>query len=110
MPALPKLAAPSHGHLNDEGAAQGEGAVTASGRLANDAVSAHRHAHGHGSAHTHALHHGHSHSHAPGQRHPMAEPGFSLLRLSVWQRLAIALPLTVLLWAAAIAVISGGGL
>lgn len=40
----------------------------------------------------------------------MAEPGFSLLRLSVWQRLAIALPLTVLLWAAAIAVISGGGL
>lgn len=40
----------------------------------------------------------------------MAAPGFSLLRLSIWQRLAIALPLTVLLWAATLAVIADGGL
>ncbi|TSJ60553.1 hypothetical protein FO470_17550 [Starkeya sp. 3C] len=61
-------------------------------------------------AHDHAPHdHGHAHhSHAAGERHPAARPGFSLLRLSVWQRLAIALPLAALLWAAALAVIGAG--
>lgn len=60
------------------------------------------HLHDHGHAHAH------HHSHAEGERHPAARPGFSLLRLSAVQRLAIALPLAALLWAAALAVIWGG--
>ncbi|MBS9479268.1 hypothetical protein KIP89_19345 [Ancylobacter sp. VKM B-3255] len=59
-------------------------------------------------AHAHA--HPHAHSHGPHQRHPAAEPGFSLLRLSVWQRLAIAAPLAALLWAGALLVMSQGGM
>ncbi|MFD2029915.1 hypothetical protein ACFSKM_05610 [Ancylobacter dichloromethanicus] len=53
--------------------------------------------------------HGHRHhAHAAGERHPPARPGFSLLRLSALQRLAIALPLAALLWAMALAVIGAG--
>ncbi|WP_371347486.1 hypothetical protein [Ancylobacter sp. IITR112] len=82
---------------------------------------------GHGHAHSpgqdHGHHHGHPqdhgaspgavhlrrhHSHAEGERHPAARPGFSLLRLSALQRLAIALPLAALLWAMALAVIGAG--
>jgi len=85
---------------------------------------AHSHDHGHDHSHVHDHSHGHSHghgtqagaagsahhrhSHAPGERHPAARPGFSLLRLSAWQRLAIALPLAALIWAAALAVIGAG--
>ncbi len=35
-------------------------------------------------------------------------PAVSLLRLSVWQRLAIVVPLAALLWAAALWVLAGG--
>lgn len=107
MPALPKFAAPAHGHDHDAEAATGQSAVAAAGQA--DASHARHHLHGEHSNRHHAHSH-HGHAHAPGERHPMAAPGFSLLRLSIWQRLAIALPLTVVLWAAAIAVISGGGL
>ncbi len=77
----------------------------------------HRHAHGHGPAHDHGPEpHGHAHrphvhvhSHGPGHRHPAARPGFSFLRLSVWQRLVIVLPLAAVIWALALAVIWGGG-
>jgi hypothetical protein len=56
-----------------------------------------------GGAHLHR-----HHSHAAGERHPPARPGFSLLRLSALQRLAIALPLAAVLWAMALAVIGVG--
>jgi len=68
------------------------------------AAPAHRHAHEHGHVHSHAPAHPHHH-HAPGHRHPAARPGFSLMLLSAWQRLALVLPLAVLIWAAALAVI-----
>ncbi|MCK0208215.1 hypothetical protein MWN33_09245 [Starkeya koreensis] len=82
----------------------------------------HDHDHLHEHAHHHpaptqedaqAGHHGHSHdrhhhSHGAGERHPAARPAFSLLRLSALQRLAIALPLAGLIWAAALAVIGAG--
>lgn len=59
-------------------------------------------------AHSHDHVHGHLHTHSHGpHRHPAATPAFSLLRLSVWQRLAIALPLAALLWAGALWVIAG---
>ncbi|SCW86778.1 hypothetical protein [Ancylobacter rudongensis] len=76
---------------------------------------------GHG--HAHSPGHGHDdghlphaparpgsrhHSHKAGERHPSARPGFSLLRLSALQRLAIALPMAVALWAMALAVIGAG--
>lgn len=73
----------------------------------HDHGHSHDHAHNHAHSHAHAAHHGHSH--APGERHPAARPGFSLLRLSAVQRLAIALPLAALVWAAALAVIGAGG-
>lgn len=57
--------------------------------------------------HAHSAHR-HHHSHAAGERHPSVRPGFSLLRLSALQRLAIALPLAALLWAMALAVIGAG--
>jgi hypothetical protein len=47
---------------------------------------------------THA--HSHEHIHAPGERHPHARAAWSLLRLSVFERLAIAAALAVILWAA----------
>lgn len=56
-------------------------------------------------AHSHDYSHNHSHAHA--HRHPPAKPALSLLRLSVWQRLAIALPLAALLWAGTLWVIAG---
>lgn len=82
----------------------------------------HRHGHAHGAAHApspgahahvhrhHAHAHGHhAHAHGPGRRHPAARPGFSFLRLSVWQRLLLVLPLAGVIWALALAVIWGGG-
>ena len=56
-------------------------------------------------AHSHDHLHTHSHGHA--HRHPAARPALSLLRLSVWQRLAIVLPLAALLWAGTLWVIAG---
>lgn len=67
----------------------------------------HAHPDPHPLAHTHS--HSHSHSHGPGLRHPAARPSLSLLRLSAWQRLAIVIPLAVLLWAAALWVMHGAG-
>lgn len=79
------------------------------------------HVHGHAPDHAHDVHdhasdapapvHGHPHhhhAHGPGRRHPAARPGLSLLRLAVWQRLALVLPLAALIWALALAVIWGG--
>jgi len=65
--------------------------------------AAHSHDHVHGHSHGPA----HAHSHGPAHRHPAATPAFSLLRLSVWQRLAIVLPLAALLWAGTLWVIAG---
>ncbi|MCS0504017.1 hypothetical protein [Ancylobacter mangrovi] len=79
-----------------------QGLAPASSREGAHAPSgAHGHAHAHG--------HPHGHSHGPGRRHPPARPSASLLRLSVWQRLAMAVPLAALLWAAALWVIGGVG-
>lgn len=72
------------------------------------------HAHGHAPDHVHGApaqahaHLHHHHAHGPGRRHPAARPGLSLLRLAVWQRLALVLPLAALIWALALAVIWGG--
>ncbi len=75
------------------------------------------HGHAHPAGHDHEHGHAHAadasplhrhHSHAAGERHPAARPGFSLLRLSALQRLAIALPLAAALWAMALAVIGAG--
>ena len=41
-----------------------------------------------------------THHHHHGHIHPPAPIGASLLRLSVWQRLAIAVALIALMWAA----------
>ncbi|MBB3772306.1 hypothetical protein FHS55_002918 [Angulomicrobium tetraedrale] len=81
-----------HSHDHDHG---GEGATVP--------VPAHRP----GAAHAHSP--SHRHSHGPGRRHPPARPGFSLLRLSAMQRLAIALPLAALIWALALVVLAAGG-
>jgi len=67
---------------------------------------AHTHTHEAG-AHAHSHHHGHSHG--PDRRHPAARPGLSLIRLSVWQRLAIVLPIAALVWAMVLAVVAGAG-
>ncbi|MDQ0510420.1 hypothetical protein [Ancylobacter amanitiformis] len=83
---------PDHGHAHDHG--HGEEGV---------AIPAHRA----GASHSHSP--SHRHSHGPGRRHPPARPGFSLLRLSAVQRLAIALPLAALIWALALAVLAAGG-
>ncbi|MBN8964948.1 MAG: hypothetical protein J0H89_06100 [Rhizobiales bacterium] len=42
----------------------------------------------------------HRHHHPPGQGHTPAAAGASLLRLSVWQRLAVAAVAVAVLWAA----------
>jgi hypothetical protein len=46
--------------------------------------------------------HIHPHSHAPGERHPHATVSPSLLRFSVFERLAIAVLLAVILWGAVV--------
>ena len=78
---------------------------------ASDGGHGHVHPAGHDHDHAHAADasplHRH-HSHAAGERDPAARPGFSLLRLSALQRLAIALPLAAALWAMALAVIGAG--
>lgn len=51
------------------------------------------------SIHPHPGFHEHGHHHA-GDRHPPAAIGLSLLRMSVWQRLAGAFALIALLWLA----------
>ena len=63
-------------------------------------ASHHHHDH---SDHTHA-----HHAHPPGTRHPAATVAPSLLRMSAFTRLALVLPVAVLLWAAALAVLWGG--
>lgn len=67
-----------------------------------------RHAHDHDHDHAHGHSHGHAHGHAHGDEqahthnHPSsarrAEPGLSLLRMSAFQRLAIALALVAAIW------------
>lgn len=48
-------------------------------------------------------HHGHSHHHHhPGQGHPPVTAHPSILRMSVWGRLAFAAALIALLWASAV--------
>jgi hypothetical protein len=42
----------------------------------------------------------HRHHHPPGQGHMPVAAGSSLLRLSVWQRLAVAAAVVAVLWAA----------
>ena len=42
--------------------------------------------------------HGHHHHHAPGQGHPPATIGPSLLRMTVGARISIAAVLTALIW------------
>lgn len=104
-----------HDHAHTSAPPEGRGKAGAGG---------HGHAHSPGHAHDHGHDHGHAHgssdvredaapphrhhSHAAGERHPPARPGFSLLRLSAVQRLAIALPLAAVLWAMALAVIGVG--
>ena len=57
----------------------------------------HDHSHGHGHDHTHG--HGHAHGAAMQFARPQsAVPAFSLLTLSVWQRLAGASALIFVLW------------
>jgi hypothetical protein len=56
--------------------------------------------HDHGQDHSHL--HGHHHHHAPGQRHPPATVGSSLLRMTVGARLSVAAVLIALIWAVVI--------
>ncbi|TCK23129.1 hypothetical protein EV667_3805 [Ancylobacter aquaticus] len=92
-----------HDHAHGSAPSEGRGTTGAGG-----------HGHAHSADHDHG--HGHPagasrhrrHSHAAGERHPPARPGFSLLRLSALQRLAIALPLAAALWVLALAVIGVG--
>jgi len=48
----------------------------------------------------------HPHTHAPGERHPHATVPPSLLRLSIFERLAIVALLAMVLWCAVIWAIS----
>lgn len=68
-------------------------------------ASHHQHDH---SNHAHSSHAQPHHGHPPGTRHPAAVVGPSLLRMSAFARLALVLPVAVLLWAAALAVLWGG--
>jgi hypothetical protein len=49
--------------------------------------------------HVHDQTHGHHHHHAPGQGHPPAKVGPSLLRMTVGARFSIAAALIALIWA-----------
>ncbi len=62
---------------------------------------AHDHAHSHDHAHGHAHDHGpgHHHHHAPGQPHPAQAVTWSILRMPLAARLAVAAVLSVALWA-----------
>lgn len=53
-------------------------------------------------------HHSHHHSHPMGTRHPPDVVVFSLLRMSALGRLALIVPIVLLLWVAAFAVLQGG--
>lgn len=114
MSALLKPAA-AHlaGHRHDRHGA-GEADAAAAGAHDHDhagPVHADHDHHNHAShAHAHSRHPHAHHSHRPGERHPIAAPGFSLLRLSVWQRLALVIPLAWALWVCALLVISEGGM
>lgn len=68
--------------------------------LVSPAVGGHDHGHDHA--------HDHHHGHAPGHPHPHIAVPPSLLRASLAQRLAIALPVAAVLWALALWVINGG--
>lgn len=106
-----------HDHAHTSAPPEGRGKAGAGGHgHAHSPGHAHDHDHGHDHGHAHgssdvregaAPPHRH-HSHAAGERHPPARPGFSLLRLSAVQRVAIALPLAAVLWAMALAVIGVG--
>jgi len=69
--------------------------------LAPPPAGSHDHVHGHD--------HGHGHAHSPALRQVRrAAPPASLLRASLVQRLAIAVPVAALLWALALWVLQGG--
>ena len=46
--------------------------------------------------------HNHPHHHSPGEAHPPSPISLSLLRMSAWERLAIAAVVVALLWGTAI--------
>ncbi len=93
-----------HDHAHMPAPPDGRGTASDGGHgIAHPAGHDHDHAHAADASHLHR-----HHSHAAGERHPAARPGFSLLRLSALQRLAIALPLAAALWAMALAVIGAG--
>jgi hypothetical protein len=52
--------------------------------------------------------HDHHHHHGPVRRAVAAEPTWSILRMSAWQRLAGAAVLLVALWAAVASTVSWG--
>ncbi len=58
---------------------------------------AHSHAHRHDAASAHGV--GGGHHHAPETPHPAQEPPWSMLRLSLLARLALAAGLSAVLWA-----------
>ncbi len=69
----------------------------------------HDHGHDHDHGQGHGIEHGHTHAHAPATkavRRASVPP--SLLRASLLQRLAVALPVAIVIWALALWVIHGG--
>ena len=58
----------------------------------------HAHGHGHGHSHSHSHGHGHGPAHPPQSVNRGIGPEFSLIRLSVMQRLALTLGPIFLLW------------
>lgn len=63
--------------------------------MAHDHAHSHDHTRGH--AHDHGL--GHHHHHAPGQPHPAQAVAWSILRMPLAGRLAVAAGLSAALWA-----------
>ena len=81
--------------------------VAASGVGFAPAHAADQHSHGqtphsHAHGHSHDRVHGdaHAHSHAPAARNLPQQPGFSLMRASLAERLLLAAALSALLWIA----------
>jgi hypothetical protein len=73
--------------------------------LVSPPVGSHDHDHGHGHQPDHAAAHGHGHAEIRVPRRVAVPP--SLLRASLGQRLAVAIPVAIALWALALWVIYG---
>lgn len=58
------------------------------------------HSHGHGHSHDHAHGHVPVHSHGPASPHPAQAAPWSILRMTVLSRLAAAVAVSAVLWAA----------